>query len=300
MRIATGYKKRMLNFKRFATLLLLLLVSVHGHSAEQTQSGVKLDVVYGKADEVDLHLDLAVPEKGDGPFPLIVCIHGGAWRGGSKAGYRPLIKALAEKGYVAAAVEYRFVPKYKFPAQIEDVKCAVRYLRAHAKELKIDSNKVGAIGDSAGGHLSLLLGLMDAKDGLEGSGGNPGQSSKVQAVVNLYGPTDFTAPGPWNPVATGLVADFLGTSDSKSAVAIQASPITYIDKDDPPILTFHGSADPLVPLDQAKRLHEALKKAGVTEQLEIIEGAGHGWQGKDHEHSDRMMLEFFDRYLKAK
>lgn len=277
--------------------LLLLTAAVWAGQAEQFP--IQKDIVYGKAGGVDLKLDLAVP-PGDGPFPLVVCIHGGAWRMGNKASYDGRIAGLAKSGYVAATVGYRFCPQHKFPAQIEDVKCAVRFLRARAKEYKIDPAQAGAMGDSAGGHLSLLLGLMDQQDGLEGNGGSAGQSSKVQAVVNYYGPTDLTVEGMWNPLVMGWAADFLGTKDKAAPVVAQASPVKYVNKGDPPVLTFHGTLDPLVPLDQAKHLHEALKKAGVTEHLEIIQGGGHGFAGPAGERTRKMATEFLDEHLKGK
>jgi acetyl esterase/lipase len=261
---------------------------------------IEKDVVYAKVDGVDLHLDLVRPPKGDGPFPLIVCIHGGGWAGGNKAGYHRRLCDFATRGYVAATVQYRFAPKYPFPAQVEDVKCAVRYLRSRAKELKIDPNKVAAMGDSAGGHLSLMLGMMDPADGLEGNGGHADQSSKVQAVVNYYGPTDFTANHNFNAVARALVTAFLNTANKQDPVVAKASPATYITKGDAAVLTFHGTNDLLVPLDQAKVLHEALRKAEVPERIEIIEGGGHGFQGPARDRTHQITYEFLDQYLLGK
>jgi acetyl esterase/lipase len=272
---------------------------------------IQKDIVYGKAGGVELKLDLARPAKGDGPFPLVVCLHGGAWQLGQRSDQHARLRLLADHGYVAASVGYRLAPKHRFPAQVEDAKCAVRFLRAHARDFKIDPNRVAAAGDSAGGHLALLLGLMDAKDGLEGNGGSAGQPSKVQAVVNYFGPTDLRT---WSATPQGeailkavvhgkdsnaLLKDFVGTADRKAAVVAKASPITYVDAKDPPVLTFQGTADPLVPAEQAKALHEALKKAGVVEKLVLLEGAGHGWGGKVKERTDRLMLEFLDRHFKA-
>jgi acetyl esterase/lipase len=289
-----------MNFLLKRVLPALLLLALQLHAGQPETPAIQKDVVYGKAGDVELKLDLAVPQSGDGPFPLLVFIHGGGWAGGSKIQYDGAIAEWAKRGYVAATVEYRFAPKYKFPAQVEDVKCAVRYLRSRAKELKINPEKVGACGDSAGGHLSLMLGLMDSKDGLEGESGHADQSSKVQAVVNYYGPTDFTVSGTFSPLVVGLVTNFLGTGDRAAPECAQASPITYVNKGDPPVLTFQGTKDPLVPEDQAKRLHEALKKAGIDEHLEIIQNGGHGFAGKDFELTAKMSFEFFEKNLKSK
>jgi acetyl esterase/lipase len=269
---------------------------------------IEKGITYGKAGGQELKLDMARP-TGKGPFPLVVCIHGGAWRIGAKEHHHVTIRLLAENGYVAATVQYRFAPKFQFPAQVDDVKGAVRFLRANAKKYDIDPKRVAALGDSAGGHLSLMLGLLDPTDRLEGEGEHRGQSSKVQAVVNYYGPTDFTT---WAPTklgddllkigvmrdGDGILTDFLGTADRKAAIMKKASPITYIDAKDPPVLTFQGTLDPLVPDQQARLLHEALKKAGVTERLEILEKASHGWGGALREKTNKITLEFLDRHLK--
>jgi acetyl esterase/lipase len=291
--------------------MLAWLVLVSGTAlAAPSEPVIQKDIVFGKGGDVELKLDLATPE-GDGPFPAVVCIHGGAWQVGHRAGHHPTIKLLAQNGYVAVTVQYRLTPKDPFPAQVEDVKCAVRYLRANAKKLKIDPDRIAALGDSAGGHLSLLLGTLDPADGLEGQGGHAGQPSKVQAVVNYYGPTDLAT---WAPTEAGdnllklglkkdgnaLLKDFVGTSDRKADVMKKASPITYVDSKDAPVLTFQGTADPLVQPQQAKVLHEALKKAGVAERLEILDRAGHGWGGPLKEKTNRITIEFLDKHLKGK
>jgi acetyl esterase/lipase len=293
---------------RIDVALALWLVLVAGTVAAEPEVSLQKDIVYGKAGNVELKLDLARPPKGDGPFPLVVCIHGGAWRIGSRNAHHNTIRMLARNGYVAATVQYRLTPKYRFPAQIEDVQRAVRYLRANAKKYALDPDRVAALGDSAGGHLSLLLGLLDPRDdlGRDRKGEPP---SKVQAVVNYYGPTDLST---WAATATGdkllkigtgrdgdgLLVDLLGTADRKAAVMKKASPITYIDAKDPPVLTFHGTNDPLVLIEQARKLHAALKQAGVRERLEVIEAGGHGWGGETRARTNRITVEFLDRYLK--
>ena len=279
-------------------LLFCLLFSLTCAAFAADDVSFEKDVVYGKTKGVDLKLDLSHPQSGDGPFPCVLCIHGGGWAAGSKNGYDGMIKDFAKKGYVAATIEYRFAPAFQFPAQIEDVKCAVRYLRSRANELHINTDKFGAMGESAGGHLSLMLGLMNKEDGLEGDGGNADQSSKVQAVVNYFGPGDFVGNTELNPTGMWIVANFLGTVDAKSPVVAKASPSTYIDKSDPPVLTFHGANDPLVPLKMSQNLHALLKKAGVEEKLEVEAGLGHGWRGKDMERTMKETVEFFDKHLK--
>ncbi|HYG76382.1 MAG TPA: alpha/beta hydrolase [Planctomycetota bacterium] len=286
--------------KSLCALALLIAVSIFAGDAAPAYP-IQTDIVYGRTSGVELKLDLAVPKEGEGPFPLLVFIHGGGWAGGNKASYHGAIRGWAQKGYVCATVEYRFAPAHRFPAQVEDVKCAVRYLRSRARELKIDKDKVAAIGDSAGGHLSLMLGLMDKDDGLEGNCGCcADESSKVQAVINYYGPTDFTVKHEIakNPVVMTLVSNFLGTNDQTAPVFKQASPVTYINKGDPPVLTFQGTKDPLVPDEQARHLHAELKKAGVVEKLEIIEGGGHGFSGEVRLKTVQMTEEFLKTHFK--
>src|SRR5262245_39499170 len=289
----------------------LLLLALWALPAAADEVPIEKDVVYTRRGDVDLKLDLARPVKGEGPFPLVVCIHGGAWQAGNRAAHHRTIRLLAEHGYVAATVQYRLSPKHRFPAHVEDVKAAVRFLRASAKKYNLDPNRVGALGDSAGGHLSLMLGVLDPGDGLEGDGPHKDQPSKVQAVVNYYGPTDLSA---WEPTdqgdmllrrglgrgGDGLLEDFLGTSDRKAAVMKKASPVTYLDGKDAPVLTFQGTVDPLVQPRQAELLHAALRKAGVVEQLEVLKDAGHGWGGKDRDRTDRVAIEFLDRHLKKR
>jgi acetyl esterase/lipase len=289
---------------------ILLLTGFAARAQNPQDVAVDIDVVYGHSDGVDLKMDLAHPAATDAPAPAIVCIHGGAWRSGNKRDYQQHIRFLASMGYVAAAVEYRFAPAHSWPAQIQDVKCAVRYLRAHARELNIDPSRIGALGDSAGAHLALLLGLMDPSDGFDNAGGNDGQSSKVQAVVNFSGPTNLAS---WRiaPEAEaeflalhgrdsdGILADFLGTADRSSPVMAEASPVTYVGEDDPPILTFHGVDDAIVSVEQAQLLHAALDKAGVPQTLTIIEGAGHAFAPEQLLNATLQAQAFLERTLKG-
>lgn len=282
-------------------LVCVLLVAALARGADETADTYVYDedVEYGSGDGEKLHLDLAYPTKGEGPFPAVVCIHGGGWRGGDRSMFRPLVKQLADRGYVAVTVQYRFAPTYKFPAQVEDVKCAVRWLRANAEKYKIDKDRFGAIGGSAGGHLALMLGLMDEKDGLEGKGGCQDQSSEVQCVVNIFGPTDLLKKFPDN--IEPLLVDFVGGAIADKQEEIkQASPLTYLDESDGAILTFHGDKDDIVPYNQAELLDEACQKTKVEHTLVKMEGEGHGWGGEKMLKTTVQSMEFFDKHLKSK
>ncbi len=237
------------------------------------------DIVFGKGGDVELALDIARPEKLDKPAPCVVFIHGGGWQGGNRKVHTPHVLEFAKRGFVSATIQYRLVPKAVFPAQVEDVKCAIRYLRANAEKHQLNPDKIGAVGFSAGAHLSMLLGTMDEKDGLEGSGGHADQSSKVQAVVAFFGPTDLAADFPTTPVdVPSLIHKFLsGTREEKPDNYKAASPITYVDKDDAPTLIYHGMKDRLVPFAQAEKMAEVMHQAGMAGRVELMLGADHGW-----------------------
>jgi acetyl esterase/lipase len=258
------------------------------------------DIVYAKAGASELKLDLGRPGQGDGPFPVVVVIHGGAWRAGNKSDVRIVAAEFVRRGYATAAPQYRFCPKDTFPAQVHDVKAAVRWVKSNAKKYRIDPDRVGAIGFSAGGHLALMLGVVGPNDGLEGdvTGGAP--DSRVNVVVNYFGPTDLAAPD-IPDVSKPLVKDFLGGSPKeKPEAAAKASPLSYISKDDAPVLTFQGTKDPLVPFTQAIRLAEAMNTAGVPGRVELLVGAQHGWGGAELQRTVDESFRFFDQHLRKK
>lgn len=287
---------------RFRLLLLLTLTWLPAAPAvaqEKPDLRVDREIVYGKGGETDLKLDLAMPKAGDGPFPAIVCIHGGGWRGGTRTDLSQAIALLAGKGYVAVTVSYRLVPAATFPGQIEDCKAAVRWLRANAKKYKVDPDHIGALGFSAGGHLVCLLGVTGKDDGFEGKGGNAEQSSRVQAVVSFFGPTDFPARVWTEQLEKDLIVPFLGGSIAdKPDVYKNASPVTYVRKGAPPFLFFHGTEDKIVPVAQSRTMVEKLKAAGGTVKLVEIEGAGHGWGGAKLQESIEQLVAFFNEHLK--
>jgi acetyl esterase/lipase len=246
-------------------------------------------------------LDLFIPPDATNPLPLIIWVHGGAWRGGSKENC-PALRYL-ERGYAVASINYRLSQHAIFPAQIEDCKAAVRWLRTHAKEHNLDPNRFAAWGSSAGGHLVALLGTSGDVKKFD-VGENLTVSSRVKAVVDFFGPTDFTRMAkdslPNSPfdhdAADSPESKLIGgaVQENKDKCAV-ASPLTYVSKDDPSFLIMHGDKDNIVPYQQSEFLREALQKAGVPVTLKIIEGAGHGFGGRE---IDRQVGEFFDQHLK--
>ncbi len=258
------------------------------------------DIDYANAHGARLQMDVARP-RGDGPFPTIVMIHGGGFRGGNRQSYVPMAVRLAERGFVAATITYRLSPKYQFPAPVFDTKSAVRFLRANAGRFHIDADNIGAMGGSAGGHLALMLGLTGGVASLEGEGPNPEQSSRIKCVVNYYGPADFTRIYDKGGDAAQVLPQFLGGSGKTAQRAhIQASPLNWISPDDPPVLTIHGTKDPLVPYEHGVWITERLIANGVEAELATMSGAGHGFRGKDAEDAERRTVEFFEKHLKPK
>jgi acetyl esterase/lipase len=288
---------------RIGLPLLVLLIAPAWLNAQENKVEVEVErgVVYGKGGTADLMLNLAMPKEGDGPFPAIVCIHGGGWRGGKRESLDDVIVLFARKGYVAVTVSYRLAPDAKFPAQIEDCKAAVRWLRANAKKYRADPDRIGAVGFSAGGHLCCLLGVTDKKDGLEGSGGNADQSSRLQAVCSYFGPTDLCEKTWSKEVEEQVLAPFVGASfEEKPELYKKVSPITYVAKGAPPFLFFHGSKDTLVAPRHSKVMCEKLQATGGKAKCVILEGEGHGWRGDKLKDSVDQTIAFFDECLKKK
>jgi acetyl esterase/lipase len=229
------------------------------------------NITYCSPGGQDQKLDLYIPENKNKAFPLLVYVHGGSWQQGSKdaaaiASYMPQV---ARYGYVVASIDYRLVPEHTFPAPIEDTKCAIRFLRANADKYNIDTTQVGVIGESAGGYLATMA---------SATGGTPvfattehaRHSDKVQAAVNLFGPSTFTGVTA-NTRPTALAMAFLGGTDPGKA---NISP--YVTKNTPPMLLVHGTKDSMVPFKQAELLAQALEGKQVPHKLIPVEGAGHG------------------------
>jgi acetyl esterase/lipase len=265
------------------------------------------DLAYVENGHERQKLDLYLPAKAEGTLPLIIWVHGGGWQNGSKDGCPPLRQGYLQRGYAVASLNYRLSGHAVFPAQIEDCKAAVRWLRAHAQQHGLDPARFAVWRSSAGGHLVALLGTSGDEKGFV-VGPNLGVSSRVQAVCDYYGPTDLTQmdshalPGarlkhddPKSPEACLLG----GPVQENREKAARANPLTYVTTNAlPPFLIVHGDADPVVPFHQSELLFDALRRAGGCVRLHGIKGAGHG-QGFGGPEIGEMVAAFFDRWLKA-
>jgi acetyl esterase/lipase len=295
---------------RFETISLAVLVAWLSGTAIAQQPAVpdkvKLmrNVEFGKGGNRALKMHVAHPKDlPEALLPVIVYVNGSAWTKDNKDLAIPKLIAAAQQGYFIVSVELRPSGEAAFPAQIEDVKCAVRYLRAKAKEYHIDTERMGAWGDSSGGHLASLLGTSaNAKD-LEGKGGWPEFPSRVRAVCAYCPAIDFLAPdwpdrhntGPKGFTFVLLRGDPRKAKD-KAALARKASPLTYITKDSPPFFIVHGDKDTSVPYSQSELLLKALKKAGVEAALHTVKDGNHASPHK----FDEKAFQFFEKHLKGR
>src|SRR5438132_623534 len=236
---------------------------------EFANAAVERSLVYKRVNGIVLTLDLYRPEGVSGLLPVILCVHGGHWDAGGKD--RCPAVTLVQDGYAVASINYRLTRTAPFPAQIEDCKAAVRWIRANASNHHLDPDHIGAWGSSAGGHLVALPGTSGGVPELEGSGDNMQYSSRVQAVCDVAGPADLPAMTNLGPKRMFAIEALLGGPLEKDkAKAITASPIHYVSKDDPPFLIVHGEGDRVIPVEQSQRFYEALQKAGVNATLKIL------------------------------
>ena len=274
------------------------------------------ELTYGRVGKQRLLLDIACPARGAGPFPAVVLLHGIGPLTKERRGLTPLAKELARKGYVSVVVGFRYQPaQHPFPTAIEDIKCAVRWLRAHARAYRVDPDRVGALGFSGGGGLACLLGLCTPADGLEGNGGHANQPSAVRAVVAYCPPTDLSGLhaeccGPKGKVGfwvrgwmrVNLEKWLGGTPQEAAARYAKASPVRYARQGAAPLLLIHGARDTVVPLDQSQRLAKRLTAAGGKVTLLTLADADHDLDTRNDGNARLaagVTLAFLDEHLKG-
>jgi acetyl esterase/lipase len=259
---------------------LLLLLSVPALAAEPA---VKRDLEYARVGEHSLKLDLYLPKGVKGP-PLIVWVHGGGWRSGSKS--QVPVQKLVDDVWAIASVDYRLSPVARFPAQVHDIKAAIRFLRAKAKDHGYDAGKVVVAGASAGGHLAALVGVSGGVKELEGAvGEHLKESSDVQAIVSYYGASNLetilaqSTPHGLKVRVPALELLLGGPPEEKGELARLASPVAHVDDKDPPLLLLHGDQDPQMPINQSHELHGKYKEANRPVEFVVIHGGVHGGAG---------------------
>jgi len=252
--------------------------------------GVKVlrDLEYAEVEGTQLQLDLYLPEHTPDP-PLFVWVHGGGWSRGDKAEINASVIGLSGDGFAVASLNYRLGGVVLHPKQVQDLKGAIRWLRANAGRYGYDAGHIAIGGGSAGGHLALLLGLSGGVEALEGDvGGNLSQSSRVQAIVDLYGPSDLEAYAETKPKFQRRKSDELLRS---------ASPVTYLSNDDPPLLILHGEQDPVVPVEQSRLLYERYLQAGLAAELHVLPEAGHGGRAFKDAQTHQWIKSFLRQHL---
>ena len=295
---ANGVHKGYFPSARFLLLMLMAVwATLFGSPIRaQEKAVVENDIEYANPDNQHLKINMARPAQGNGPFPCILYIHGGGFAGGSRKDYDGMLRPSAERGYVAATVEYRLTPQYPFPAAIHDVKAAVRWLRSHAAQYHIDPDRIGATGHSAGGHLAAFLGVTGDVGAFEGVEGNAEQFSRIQCVVDYSGPIDYAHPYGNKMDAPQFLGGDLQTA---RAAHILASPFYWITPHAAPTLCIHGTKDELVAYEQSTSFVDKLKAAGVDAELLTLEEEGHGYSAAGNKRAHEAMFAFFDKHLKG-
>jgi len=297
------------------TLFIISILQIPGFAQETARQWQ--DVPYVNDSLVGHRMDIYLPKTAEAPFPVAVVIYGSAWFGNDRKerSYELFGPSLLNAGFAVVAINHRSSREAIFPAQVHDIKAAVRFLRGNATTYSLDTSFIVAVGNSSGGHLAAFLGASagiaqhtvgDETAPIEGSLGDYTEmSSTVDAVVDWYGPTNFLVMDSCGSQMNHNAADSPESTlvggpiqDNRDRCAL-ANPTTYVDADDPPFLILHGTADPLVPLCQSEILHQALQKQGVDSELIIVEGAKHG-PGLHEPEYFKKMTDFLLEIRKAK
>jgi len=284
--------------KKFFRDVLVILTFLAASFLPMKAEKIVPDLTYASIGGTALQLDLYLPEESK-PTGLIIWVHGGAWRGGSRKDVD--LKGMVARGWAVASVDYRLSIVARFPAQIYDIKAAIRFLRAHALDYDIPAARFVIAGSSAGAHLAALVGVTNGHSGLEGNEGFfTGQSSAVQAIVDLYGASDLTTILPQStPHGLSVRAPALdlllgGQPDALPELAKLASPVFQVDPTDPPLLLEHGDQDPQMPINQAHELQGAYEKLGLPVVFKVMHGSAHGGPAFSNEAN----LAFIDAFLR--
>jgi acetyl esterase/lipase len=285
---------------RILTVVAIWALSGFASAAESVRH--LRGIVYTTHGKDKFVLDLAMPAT-QGPHPVVLCIHGGAWKYGDRTdlAWSPagdlIVDELTKAGYATASIDYRLAPKHKFPAQIEDCKTAVRFLRANAEKYNLDKSRIAACGFSAGGHLAALLGTTDSSAGFDGAL-YPDESSGVHCVLDYFGPSDLSLYFPSAGLRETHMVPLLGKDAAHSLdVYKKASPITYVSKKTVPHLIVHGTFDLLVPVIHSERYRDKLKAEGVPVECFFMTGRMHGWSYEDSRISTAKGIEYLKKQM---
>ena len=285
----------------FAVLLVGLACALPSHILAQADRGQQhRDVVYATVDGKELALDIYMPAGAESP-PLLVWVHGGAWRRGNKEQVR---LEFVENGIATASLDFRQSTDAQFPAAVHDIKAAIRFLRANASAYGYRTDRIAISGTSSGGHLAALVGVSNGHPALEGAvGDHPNQSSDVQAIISYYGASNLTTIlaqstpfglGVREPALTLLLG---ALPEGAKDLAELASPVFHVDRNDPPLLVLHGDQDPQMPINQAHELVGAYKQQGLDVTLDVVHGAAHGGRAFHRDEHLTGALEFLSRTI---
>jgi len=281
--------------------IIFLFITVASPSFAQNPN--YKDLEYAKVGDHQLLLDLYLPQSSGSVAPsLVLWVHGGAWRAGSKA--NPPIRYLLKHNFAIASIDYRLSTHAPYPALLHDCKAAIRWLRAHQKQYQFNADKIAVAGSSAGGHLAALIGVTNGSKPHEGKvGKHLNQSSDIQAIVDYYGPTNFlsilhqSTPHGLSVRVPALQLLLGSQPEENPALAKEASPTEHVDPHDPPLLMLHGDQDPQVPINQSHELHHQYKLHNLDAHLEVIHGGKHGGPLFYNKTNQKLVIEFLNLHI---